>query len=133
MARASSTCRTIWVVLLCVMVFQQREEGGGVGMAAEETRLWRVGDSAGWSFGVMGWPNYKPFEAGDVLLFHYKPGTHNVVQVSSVQYALCQVSCNVTVWISGDDRVPLGRGMSFFVSSIPGDCERGMKIAVTAR
>ncbi|TVU13619.1 hypothetical protein EJB05_37039, partial [Eragrostis curvula] len=133
MARASSTCRKIWVVLLCVMVFAQREEGGGVGMADGKSRLWPVGDSAGWSFGVLGWPNYKPFEAGDVLLFHYKPGTHNVVKVSNVQYSMCQVSGNVTVWISGNDRVTLDRGMSFFVSSMPGDCERGMKIAVTAQ
>ncbi|XP_062227330.1 basic blue protein-like [Phragmites australis] len=129
MARRSSK---ILVVFLCVMVFAQREEGGG-GMVAAESRLWPVGDHAGWSFGVLGWPNYKPFKTGDVLLFSYKPGEHNVMQVSSLQYALCEAPGNATVWSTGNDRITLARGVSFFISGFTGDCEKGMKIAVTAR
>ncbi|GJN11858.1 hypothetical protein PR202_ga30090 [Eleusine coracana subsp. coracana] len=129
--RSSTGTNKILAAFLFVLVFAQYEEGGGVCKA--DGRVWPVGDSAGWTFGVMGWPNFKPFMAGDVLLFHYKPGMHNVVQVGSVQYALCQLSGNVTMWSSGNDRVTLASGMSFFISCMPGDCERGMKIAVTAR
>ncbi|GJN37067.1 hypothetical protein PR202_gb25988 [Eleusine coracana subsp. coracana] len=102
-------------------------------MAGGISRVWPVGDSAGWTFGVFRWPNYKPFEAGDVLLFHYKPGMHNVVQVGLQQYEMCELSGKATVWSSGDDHVILNRGMSYFISCMPGDCQRGMKIAVTAR
>lgn len=42
-------------------------QGSDSSKAAADSRLWPVGDSAGWSFGVLGWPNYKPFKAGDVL------------------------------------------------------------------
>ncbi|KAL6652983.1 hypothetical protein ACP70R_011908 [Stipagrostis hirtigluma subsp. patula] len=136
---SSSYCRLVLVVFLCVVVFAQGKEvaggggGGGATVAAEDSRLWPVGDSAGWTFGVLGWPNYKPFKAGDVLLFSYQPGAHNVVQVSLTQYGMCEVPGNATVWSSGDDRVTLERGMSFFICGFPGHCQNGMKIAVTAR
>ncbi|KAF0890548.1 hypothetical protein E2562_003763 [Oryza meyeriana var. granulata] len=42
-------------------------QGRGGAEPAENSREWPVGDSEGWSMGVMGWPNYKPFRAGDVL------------------------------------------------------------------
>ncbi|CAL5028262.1 unnamed protein product [Urochloa decumbens] len=125
------TSSKIFMALICLMVFAQ---GGIGGKDNADSRLWPVGDSAGWSFGVLGWPNYKPFKAGDVLLFSYKHGTHNVVQVNTVaQYSMCEVPRNATVWSTGKDRVTLARGMSFFICGIPGHCHKGMKIAVTAR
>ncbi|KAF0913877.1 hypothetical protein E2562_024952 [Oryza meyeriana var. granulata] len=105
---------------------------GGVQPAAAQ-REWPVGDSNGWSFGVVGWPNYKPFKAGDVLVFRYDPSSHNVVVVSDVDYALCRVPANATTYSSGNDRVTLSRGATFFICGFPGDCDKGMKIAVTAR
>ncbi|GJN11860.1 hypothetical protein PR202_ga30092 [Eleusine coracana subsp. coracana] len=129
----TTTSTKTLVLLLCVMMFAQRKEGNRFCTAAGNSRIWPVGDSAGWSFSVMGWPNYKPFKTGDVLLFHYKRGTHNVVQVSIVEYTLCKVPGYVSIWRSGDDRITLARGVSFFISGIPGDCDKGMRIAVTAR
>ncbi|CAL5033027.1 unnamed protein product [Urochloa decumbens] len=126
------TSSRIFLVLICLMVFAQ---GGNGGKADHpDSRLWPVGDSAGWSFSVLGWPNYKPFKVGDVLLFNYKHGAHNVVQVNTVaQYSMCEVPRNATVWSSGNDRITLARGMSFYICGIPGHCQKGMKIAVTAR
>jgi hypothetical protein len=67
-------------------------------------------------------------------VFSYKHGVHNVVQVNTVaQYSMCEVPRNSTVWSSGNDRVTLARGVSFFVCGIPGHCQKGIKIAVTAR
>ncbi|CAN6234594.1 unnamed protein product [Urochloa humidicola] len=130
MAQGSSCCsRKILVFFLCIMVFAH--ERGTV--IAEGSREWPVGDNAGWSFGVLGWPNYKPFKTGDVLLFRYQKGSHNVVQVNVEQYSLCKVPANAPVWNSGNDSVTIARGVSFYISGFPGDCEKGMKIAVTAR
>jgi uncharacterized cupredoxin-like copper-binding protein len=36
------------------------------------------------------------------------------------------------VYKSGNDRVTLARGTNYFICSIPGHCQSGMKIAVTA-
>ncbi|XP_062227329.1 basic blue protein-like [Phragmites australis] len=113
------------------MVFAQREGGGG-GVVAAESRLWPVGDKAGWTFGVLEWSNYKPFRAGDVLLFRYPPGAHNVVQVDAEAVQDCEIPGNATVWSSGSDRITLARGVSFFVCGFPGHCKNGMKIAITA-
>lgn len=49
-------------LLLALLVLQ-----GGVEVAVAEPREWPVGDSNGWNFGVLGWPNFKPFKEGDVL------------------------------------------------------------------
>ncbi|KAL5214623.1 hypothetical protein ABZP36_003775 [Zizania latifolia] len=102
--------------------------------AAADSREWPVGDSYGWGFGVMGWPNYKPFKAGDVLLFKYKAGQHNVVAVKddAAAYSLCQFPANATIYSSGDDRVTLARGMTFFLCGFADHCTNGLKMAVTA-
>ncbi|CAN6248098.1 unnamed protein product [Urochloa humidicola] len=130
-ATTSSNSSKIFMAFMCLMVLARGSDGG---KAAADSRLWPVGDSAGWSFGVLGWPNYKPFKAGDILLFNYKHGVHNVVQVNTVaQYSMWEVPKNATVWSSGNDRITLARGMSFFVCGIPEHCHKGMKIAITAR
>ncbi|KAF8688247.1 hypothetical protein HU200_042372 [Digitaria exilis] len=110
----SSTSIKVFMALICLMVFASRlQQTPGCGL-----------------FGVLGWPNYKPFKAGDELLFSYKNGTHNVVQVNTVaQYSMCELPRNATVWSSGKDHATLARGMSFFVCGIPGHCQKGMKIA----
>uniref|UniRef100_A0A0D9W3D3 Phytocyanin domain-containing protein n=1 Tax=Leersia perrieri TaxID=77586 RepID=A0A0D9W3D3_9ORYZ len=120
-------------VLLLILQGQSREGGGGV-EEAENSREWAVGDNRGWSIVVMGWPNYKPFKAGDVLVFKYKAGQHNVVAMRDpVAYSLCcQFPLNATTYSSGDDRVILAHGMTFFLSTISDDCTNGMKMAVTA-
>ncbi|RLM74384.1 basic blue protein-like [Panicum miliaceum] len=101
-------------------------------MVAAESRLWPVGDSHGWTFGVLGWPNYKPIKAGDVLWFKYPRGVHNVVQVHEPgHYSTCDIPDNATIWTSGDNRITIPRGMSF-ICGIRDHCKNGLKIAVTA-
>nr|CAB3503401.1 unnamed protein product [Digitaria exilis] len=100
-------------------------------VAADGPREWPVGDNAGWGLGVLGWPNYKPFKVGDC--FEYQKGTHNVVQVNNLQYSLCEVPENAPVWNSGDDRITLARDVSFYISGVNDDCQKGIKIAVNAR
>ncbi|KQJ82598.1 hypothetical protein BRADI_5g09958v3 [Brachypodium distachyon] len=99
MARGSSSKVGLGLLLAFVMLE----------LAMAQPRVWPVGDSKGWSLGVIGWPNYKPFKAGDLLATTPRCTT------------------------SGDDRITLSRGMTFFICGKPGHCERGMKIAVTAR
>jgi len=71
MARATtSNGSSIFMALICVIMVVVAQGNDG-GKAAADSRMWPVDDGAGWSFGVLGWPNYKPFKAGDVLCKHH--------------------------------------------------------------
>ncbi|CAL9094463.1 unnamed protein product [Musa acuminata var. zebrina] len=91
-----------------------------------------VGDSAGWSFNVQNWPNDKSFKAGDVLVFKYGQGAHNVVVVDAQGYDSCTAKSGSKTYTSGNDKITLAKGTSYFICSYPGHCDAGMKIKVVA-
>ncbi|XP_020104081.1 chemocyanin-like [Ananas comosus] len=97
-----------------------------------ESTSYNVGDGGGWTFGVSNWPNGKSFNAGDVLVFKYTKGLHNVVVVDANGYKSCKAPSGSKVYDSGDDQITLNQGDSYFICSIPGHCDGGMKIAVHA-
>ncbi|KAL6909493.1 hypothetical protein ACP4OV_001774 [Aristida adscensionis] len=97
-----------------------------------ESAVYTVGDRGGWTFNTAAWPKGKRFRAGDVLVFKYSPSAHNVVPVSAAGYNSCSAPGRVRALRSGNDRVTLRRGTNYFICSIPGHCQAGMKIAVTA-
>ncbi|XP_073127960.1 basic blue protein-like [Henckelia pumila] len=97
-----------------------------------EAATYTVGDGGGWTFNVAGWPKGKTFKAGDVLVFNYGPGAHNVVSVNRGGYRGCSTYSGDKVFQSGSDRIKLAKGQNFFICSFPGHCQSGMKIAVTA-
>ncbi|CAL9094459.1 unnamed protein product [Musa hybrid cultivar] len=89
-----------------------------------------VGDSAGWSFNVQNWPNGKSFKAGDVLVFKYGQGAHNVAVVDAQGYDSCTAKSGSKTYTSGNDKITLAKGTSYFICSYPGHCDGGMKIKV---
>ncbi|XP_006648513.1 basic blue protein-like [Oryza brachyantha] len=125
MARAGSVCVAVVVALALAVCCTEVLVAG----ATE----WTVGDGNGWSFGVAGWENGKAFSAGDVLVFHYDPAMHNVVQVDQAGYDGCTAAAGDTTYASGNDKITLAAGKAFFICSFPGHCQNGMKIAVAAQ
>ncbi|OEL35023.1 hypothetical protein BAE44_0003958 [Dichanthelium oligosanthes] len=102
---------------------------------APAAKSYRVGDDSGWDdtgvdYGA--WAAGKKFRVGDTLEFLYAEGIHNVVEVDAQSYAACAVlGGNATTLTSGDDRVVLGQaGQWFFICSVEGHCQSGMKLAV---
>ncbi|GAV67384.1 Cu_bind_like domain-containing protein [Cephalotus follicularis] len=91
-----------------------------------------VGGAGGWTFNVDSWPNGKRFKAGDILVFNYSPQTHNVVAVDKGGYSACTTPRGAKVYQKGKDQIKLVKGQNFFICSISGHCQSGMKIAVTA-
>ncbi|CAI0439272.1 unnamed protein product [Linum tenue] len=86
-----------------------------------------------WAFGVTNWPNGKNFKAGDVIVFHYEQGEHEVAVVDANGYKTCTVPTGAKIYTSGNDRVTLQQGNNYFICDIPQHCDQGgMKIAVTA-
>ncbi|XP_042516135.1 basic blue protein-like [Macadamia integrifolia] len=93
-----------------------------------------VGDSSGWDFNVRDWPTGKTFTAGDILVFNYNPSVHNVVKVDIHGYNDCEVSPQGSkIFTSGHDSIAVIAGHNYFISSFPGQCNKGMKIDINAK
>ncbi|XP_076902863.1 basic blue protein-like [Bidens hawaiensis] len=92
-----------------------------------------VGGSAGWTFNVAGWEKGKKFKAGDVLVFNYQKGAHNVVVVNKAGYVGCSTTpINAKVYASGKDQIRLVKGLNNFICTLVGHCGAGMKIQIFA-
>ncbi|XP_019238577.1 PREDICTED: basic blue protein-like [Nicotiana attenuata] len=91
---------------------------------------YNVGDDGGWDIGVSNWPNGKNFKVGDVLVFNYPKNVHSVVIVNKENYDSCTPSGKTLT--SGNDKVTLGKGTSYFICGKPTHCQFDQKIAVTA-
>ncbi|KAG2535839.1 hypothetical protein PVAP13_9NG138873 [Panicum virgatum] len=116
-------------------------------LAADAGTTYYVGDSNGWSFGSPSWPNGKHFHAGDTLgplllvrawrfgrrsVQAYVPWIHNVVAVDEDGYNGCTTPPGSRTYTSGNDRVTLARGDTFFLCTRYGHCNLGMKLVVYA-
>ncbi|KAJ0781098.1 putative Phytocyanin domain, cupredoxin [Helianthus annuus] len=98
-----------------------------------EAATYVVGGRGGWSFNVSGWSRGKKFKAGDVLVFNYQKGAHNVVAVNEAGYDKCSTTPrNTKVYTSGEDRIRLVKGLNNFICTLPGHCGAGMKIQISA-
>ncbi|KAK9902307.1 hypothetical protein M0R45_001754 [Rubus argutus] len=98
-----------------------------------DAATYTVGDNRGWTFNVAGWSRGKTFRAGDILVFNYTSAAHNVVAVNKVGYQKCSTTPgNAKVFQTGKDSIRLARGQNFFICNIPGHCQSGMKVAITA-
>ncbi|KAL3843711.1 hypothetical protein ACJIZ3_001114 [Penstemon smallii] len=101
-------------------------------MVVAEAATYTVGDGGGWNFNTAAWPKGKRFRAGDTLLFNYNSRIHNVVKVNKVGHDGCTTPRGATVYQTGKDQIKLGKGQNFFICNLPGHCQSGMKIAITA-
>uniref|UniRef100_A0ACD6A6V6 Uncharacterized protein n=1 Tax=Avena sativa TaxID=4498 RepID=A0ACD6A6V6_AVESA len=110
------------LVLLCVLLHGE----------LAESKVYTVGDRGGWTFNSGRWSSGKRFRAGDVLLFKYGRGAHNVVAVNAAGYRSCSASRGARTYSSGNDRVTLSRGANYFICTIPGHCGAGMKMQINA-
>ncbi|XP_059311242.1 basic blue protein-like [Lycium ferocissimum] len=91
-----------------------------------------AGGTNGWGFSMNDWPNDKIFKVGDVIEFKYPTGIHNVVQVSKAGFDSCD-GTGGQVFSSGDDKITLAQGTTYFICSIGQHCANGVKAAVTTK
>ncbi|KAI5345349.1 hypothetical protein L3X38_013226 [Prunus dulcis] len=68
-----------------------------------------VGNDEGWNSGVnyYAWLDGKTFYVGDVLVFNYNAGDHNVIVVDADGYDKCSASPNWGSYDSGNDVIML--------------------------
>uniref|UniRef100_A0ACD5WB79 Uncharacterized protein n=1 Tax=Avena sativa TaxID=4498 RepID=A0ACD5WB79_AVESA len=93
-----------------------------------------VGDARGWTLGFdyTTWSEAKQFRVSDTLLFSYKKGFHNVVEVSGADFKACNTANPISGFSSGSDEVELEKpGRRWFICSVGKHCQLGMKLNVT--
>ncbi|KAJ4842311.1 hypothetical protein Tsubulata_026591 [Turnera subulata] len=97
-----------------------------------EATTFTVGDTSGWTYNIQSWADGKRFKTGDVLTFNYDPSAHDVATVDLKGYNSCSLSLKSKTYSSGKDNIKLKKGKNYFICSIPGHCDGGLKIVVDA-
>ncbi|KAJ8459363.1 hypothetical protein OPV22_032289 [Ensete ventricosum] len=127
-----------WAEVVVVVGAKPRGRGRSsqpTGLIHAEAAEYTVGEADGWDTGInyLLWSNKYNFTVGDVLVFKYVQVQHNVYQVTQETYQSCDSNSGVIrTYDSGDDRVTLGEATSYwFICTITGHCQDGMKLAVS--
>ncbi|PON60791.1 Phytocyanin domain containing protein [Trema orientale] len=124
MCRVQGRCSAIAATILVLTLF--------LSCVTAKATTYVVGGSSGWSYNVQSWTKGKKFKAGDVLVFNYDPSLHNVAVVDSNGYKSCASTSSSQAYSSGKDKLKLSKGPNYFICSVPGHCDSGLKLAVNA-
>ncbi|KAK4420291.1 Blue copper protein [Sesamum alatum] len=97
-----------------------------------------VGDSLGWTVPPGGpiayqtWARGKPFLVGDILVFNFTNGAHDVVEVTRAEFDSCNVSSSTTNPITTSPaRITLtSAGEHYYICTFSQHCTFGQKLAV---
>ncbi|KAK8620000.1 hypothetical protein V6N13_066489 [Hibiscus sabdariffa] len=99
-----------------------------------------VGDATGWRVPAGNddfyddWADNKAFSVGDVLVFNFTTGIHDVAEVSEADYDACNAANTMFTVSTGPARIPLNRtGEHHFICAIPGHCSAGQKLNIEVR
>ncbi|OWM65929.1 blue copper protein-like [Punica granatum] len=97
-----------------------------------------VGDGLGWNVPPGGaaayqtWASNKTFMVGDVLVFNFVNGTHNVAEVTKAAYDSCNTSSTISLLTNSPVRVTLNTaGEHYFTCTFPRHCTLGQQLTIT--
>lgn len=99
----------------------------------------KVGDSLGWTIPsspstYSDWASTQTFLVGDILLFNFTTGQHDVTEVTKAALDSCSSSNPVSAVRSGPASITLSApGTRHFICSFSGHCSFGQKLTVTVR
>ncbi|XP_022756489.1 stellacyanin-like [Durio zibethinus] len=103
-------------------------------------RTYTVGDSISWQIPNSNadfyddWAENKDFMVGDVLVFNFTTGAHNVAEVTEVAYDACSTTDTIFTENNGPARITLKRtGEYYFICTFPAHCFGGQKLKVDVR
>ncbi|MBA0873380.1 hypothetical protein Goshw_001343 [Gossypium schwendimanii] len=100
---------------------------------------YKVGDSTGWRVPTNidfyeDWADDRVFFVGDVLVFNFTTGKHNVAVVTEAAYEACNTTDTITIMCNGPARITLNRtGDFYFICAVPGHCSAGQKVRVEVK
>ncbi|CAL5210159.1 unnamed protein product [Lathyrus oleraceus] len=99
--------------------------------------VYAVGDEDQWSSqtNYATWADKHNFSLGDVLVFKYVKGQHNVYEVRENTFRSCETSSGVLAkYESGEDQVVLNKVKKYwFICNIVGHCLGGMRFGIEVK
>nr|KYP69187.1 Blue copper protein [Cajanus cajan] len=99
--------------------------------------VYTVGDQDEWSSqtNYARWAERHSFNRGDVLVFKYVKGQHNVYEVSEETFRSCDASSGVLAkYESGEDEVALNEVKKYwFICNVVGHCLGGMRFGIQVK
>ncbi|CAI9285785.1 unnamed protein product [Lactuca saligna] len=105
------------------------------GTAAQTTHV--VGNALGWNIPPNGpsayttWASTQTFRVGDVLLFNFITGFHNVAEVSQAAYGPCTAANPISIVTTGPARVTLNApGTHYYICTVGTHCQIGQKLTI---
>ncbi|KAJ0010237.1 hypothetical protein Pint_34325 [Pistacia integerrima] len=102
-----------------------------------KSEVYTVGDEQQWNAEVNfdSWVQEYNFTVGDVLVFKYSKGQHNVYEVTEATYRSCDASSGVLgEYESGNDQITLEEAKKYwFICNIAGHCLGGMRFGINVK
>ncbi|WJX21526.1 hypothetical protein P8452_10950 [Trifolium repens] len=100
--------------------------------------VYAVGDQDEWSSqtNYATWAEKYNFSLGDVLVFKYVKGQHNVYEVREDSFRSCETSSSgvLAKYESGEDQVVLNKVKKYwFICNIVGHCLGGMRFGIEVK
>ncbi|XP_010250146.1 PREDICTED: umecyanin-like [Nelumbo nucifera] len=97
-----------------------------------------VGDSLGWRIPPGGpiaystWASSNTFMVGDILVFNFTTGQHDVAEVTKTDFDNCDGSSTIgSVQTTGPARITLNsQGQHYYICTFNGHCAVGQKLAI---
>ncbi|KAM7511515.1 hypothetical protein LguiB_010390 [Lonicera macranthoides] len=109
----------------------------GVMLTGTRAETYYVGDSNGWMVPQGGaaayaaWAAQHAFNVGDVLVFNFTTGMHDVAKVTSQDFGPCNANNPISVQRNGPANVTLDSApQQFFVCSFSNHCSLGQKLQI---
>ncbi|KAL3518914.1 hypothetical protein ACH5RR_021503 [Cinchona calisaya] len=102
---------------------------------AQRTHI--VGDSLGWLVPPGGpiayttWASKQTFTVGDVLIFNFPTGIHNVAQVTRTSFDACNTTSPISLTTNGPANITLTTaGEHYYICTFSSHCDLGQKLAI---
>ncbi|XWS27026.1 hypothetical protein CRYUN_Cryun26dG0080300 [Craigia yunnanensis] len=97
-----------------------------------------VGNSTGWIRPTSNnadlydnWAENMNFVVGDILVFSFTTGEHDVAEVTKTAYEACNTANTTFTWTNGPQSIPLNStGERYFICTFPNHCSAGQKLEV---
>ncbi|XP_076941651.1 mavicyanin-like [Bidens hawaiensis] len=97
-----------------------------------------VGEKKGWTVGVdyKAWAASRKFGAYDRLYFGFDSKNHNLYKINAKQFEECSTADAIQSFPSSSGQMSLYIGTigdHYYISGVGDDCNKGMKLHITAK
>ncbi|KAI4376675.1 hypothetical protein MLD38_014412 [Melastoma candidum] len=102
-----------------------------------EATNYTVGGSVGWKVPPTGtklsdWASKYTFKVGDILIFNFTTGIHDVAVVTKDNYDACNLSSSLEILSTGPASYSLDKdGEYYYICTFSNHCSRGQKLEIT--